>query len=478
MKKLFKKNTVKLLMLLVLFIMPMGVTFSAPLSFAPLVKKTLPAVVRIQVETEITSTRNMLRDLNAPEGFDEFFKDFFPQLQNSTPQKRKSKAQGSGFVFEKEGYILTNNHVVYGATKITVIFANGKKYDAKIIGTDKLTDLAVLKIESNKTFPVLKLGKSNQVEIGDWVIAVGSPLNVGLTVTKGIISARGRNIQTGLYDDYLQTDAPINRGNSGGPLINMDGEVVGINTVIISPTGANVGLGFAIPSKIVKRISKDLMQNGIVKRGYLGVVLKPITEEIAESLGLKDTNGVILTAVGKDTPAEKAGLKLGDIVTTFNGEKITDSSRLPVLVAHAPLGKKVSMKIIRNGTEETLYVKLIALKEEVTVNDPTTGKVEEIVLKGTGLFVTNLSADLRKQFKVQNKVTGVFISSVDKQSNAYGYVPSPAILERINNIPVANIVEAENVVKLAHKQGKKNILLVISTPNRTRLFITIGLQGK
>ena len=260
---------------------------ATPISFAPLVKKTLPAVVRIRVETEFSSTRSLLRGENMPRGFEEYFENFFED-NNPNFKKGNGRVQGSGFIFTKKGHVLTNNHVVSKAKKIVVILEDGDRYDAKIIGMDALTDLAVLQLlKVKKKLSVLKLGNSDKTQIGDWVIAVGSPLNVGTTVTKGIISARGRNIQTGLYDDYLQTDAPINRGNSGGPLINMQGEVIGINTLIVSPTGANVGLGFAIPSRIVKNISDQLLKYGVVRRGWLGVGGRFLTQDLADKLGVK-----------------------------------------------------------------------------------------------------------------------------------------------------------------------------------------------
>ena len=474
---IIKKYYIKFLMIIMLVFGGFSVTaFSMPASFAPLVKKTLPAVVRIQGETEVSTNGIDFKGQNVPEGFEDLFKDFFEQQRK--PKKRRGKTQGSGFIFNKDGYVLTNNHVVKNTKKIQVILNNGKKYSAKIVGVDPLTDLAVLKLQGvKKNLPTLKLGNSDKTEVGDWVIAVGSPLGVGTTVTKGIISASGRDIRSGLYDDYLQTDAPINRGNSGGPLINMAGEVVGINTIIISPTGTNIGLGFSIPSNIIKNISSQLLKDGVVKRGWLGVGLQPVTEEIAESLGLKSAKGVILTSIQKGSPADKAGLKLGDVVIGFNDKAVTKRNRLPVLVARAPVGKKISITIIRNNKIKKMTVKLVKRNDQVAVLDSNTSNavVEEVELKGTGITVSKISSEFRKQHKLSKNIQGVVVVKIREDFPAYSFVPKWSIIERINNTPVKSIRDAQNVINLSKKQGKKNILLVLSTTNSSRLFVTVQL---
>ena len=472
-----KKYLDKVLLILVLGLyLPVSAVNATPVSFAPLVKKTLPAVVRIRVETEFSSTRNLLREVDIPKGFEEYFDNF---LDNTNPNLKKGtgRMQGSGFIFTKKGHILTNNHVVSQAKKIDVILENGDRYAAKIIGVDALTDLAVLQLlKVKKKLPVLKLGDSDKTEIGDWVIAAGSPLNIGTTVTKGIISARGRNIQTGLYDDYLQTDAPINHGNSGGPLINMKGEVIGINTLIVSSTGANIGLGFAIPSRIVKNISDQLLKYGVVRRGWLGVGGKLVTQDIVDKLKLKEMRGYVLTSIEKGSPAYKGGMKPGDVIIEFNGRKLTQKVRLPSLVAQAYVGKKLKVKVIRGGKVVTLSVKLVERKDEFAVLDGSSSMVEEAVLKGTGIYVSNLTDDFRTQYNIAPDLKGVIVVDIKKDSSAFGFVPKAGIIESINNIPISNIKEAENVVKLANKQGKKNVFLVVTALNRTKMFITISLK--
>ena len=477
MIKMVAKYIKKVFLILALTLyLPMSTLNATPTSFAPLVKKTLPAVVRIRVETEFSSTRDLLREANTPKVFKDYSENFGDDT-DATFKKRTDRTKGSGFIFTKKGHVLTNNHVVSKAKRIRVILENGDRYDAKIIGVDALTDLAVLKLlKVKKKLPILKLGDSDKAQIGDWVIAMGSPLNIGTTVTKGIISARGRNIQTGLYDDYLQTDAPINRGNSGGPLINMQGEVIGINTLIVSPTGANIGLGFAIPSRIVKNISDQLLKYGVVRRGWLGVGGKIITQGISDKLKLKDMRGYILSSIESGSPAHNAGLEIGDIIVEFNGRKLTEKVRLPSLVAQAYVGKKIKVKIIRSGKVVNLSVKLTEREDEFVVLDGSSSMVEEAILKGTGIYVSNLTSDFRTQYNIASDLKGVIIVDVKKDSSAFGFVQEACIIERINNVPISNIKDAYNVVKLASMQGKKSVLLAVTTLNRTKLLTKIKLR--
>jgi serine protease Do len=288
--------------------------------FSRLAEKLMPSVVNISATT-IVETRSQEFPFQFPPGspFEEFFKDF---QQNQGPQKRKSTALGSGFVIKENGTVITNNHVIQNAEGIFVKFTDGKEYEAKLIGTDPVSDIAVLKIQSDKKFPAVNFANSDEAKVGDWVIAIGNPFGLGGTVTQGIVSAINRDINMGRYDNFIQTDASINQGNSGGPLFNMDGEVLGINTAIFSNSGGSVGIGFAIPSNFAKNVIDQLIKFGETKRGWLGVRIQTVTKEIADSLGLKEATGALITDINKGSPADKAGLNSGDIIIEFNGNKV------------------------------------------------------------------------------------------------------------------------------------------------------------
>ena len=313
--------------------------------FSRLAEKSMPSVVNISATT-VVETRSQPFPFQFPPGspFEEFFKDFD---QNRGPQKRRSTALGSGFVIKDNGTVITNNHVIQNAEGILVKFTDGKEYEAKLIGTDPVSDIAVLKIQSNKKFPAVKFADSDKAKVGDWVLAIGNPFGLGGTVTQGIISAINRDINMGRYDNFIQTDASINQGNSGGPLFNMDGEVLGINTAIFSNSGGSVGIGFAIPANFAKNVIDQLIKYGETKRGWLGVRIQTVTKEIADSLGLNETIGALVTDVNKNSPADKAGLQQGDIITEFNGQKVKTMRDLPRLVGEAEVGKPAKLKIWR-----------------------------------------------------------------------------------------------------------------------------------
>lgn len=298
--------------------------------FSELAEKSMPSVVNISATT-IVETRNTPFPFQFPPGspFEDFFKEF---EQNQGPQKRKSTALGSGFVINENGTVITNNHVIQNAEGIFVKFTDGKEYEAEIVGTDPVSDIAVLKIQSDKKFPAVKFANSEQAKVGDWVLAIGNPFGLGGTVTHGIISAINRDINMGRYDNFIQTDASINQGNSGGPLFNMNGEVLGINTAIFSNSGGSVGIGFAIPSNFAQTVIKQLIEFGETKRGWLGVRIQVVSKEIADSLGLKEAIGALVTDVNKKSPADKAGLKPGDVIIEFNGTKVKTMRDLPRLV--------------------------------------------------------------------------------------------------------------------------------------------------
>ena len=360
--------------------------------FSKLAEKSMPSVVNISATT-VVETRSQPFPFQFPPGspFEEFFKDFD---QNRGPQKRRSTALGSGFVIKDNGTVITNNHVIQNAEGIVVKFTDGKEYEAKLIGTDPVSDIAVLKIQSNKKFPAVKFADSDKAKVGDWVLAIGNPFGLGGTVTQGIISAINRDINMGRYDNFIQTDASINQGNSGGPLFNMDGEVLGINTAIFSNSGGSVGIGFAIPANFAKNVIDQLIKYGETKRGWLGVRIQTVTKEIADSLGLNETIGALVTDVNKNSPADKAGLQQGDIITEFNGQKVKTMRDLPRLVGEAEVGKPAKLKIWRKKRFITKTVVLGRLEDTAEFKQqkiPT--KSQEQTLSSLGIDIRNINDD-------------------------------------------------------------------------------------
>ena len=329
-----------------------------------------------------------------------------------------------------------------------------------------------------KKLPVLSFGNSDRSEVGDWVIAIGNPLGLGGSVTKGIISARGRNIQSGLYDDYIQTDAPINRGNSGGPLINMQAKVIGINTIIISPTGGSIGLGFSIPSNLAKNISKQLIEKGSVSRAWLGISFRPVTANIADSLGLKKVDGVIITGLQTGSPADKGGLKVGDVILSANGKKITKKIRLPMIIAHAPIGKRIKLNVIRNGKAKELKILLVKRDEKIaSINEPSNynlAKKQE--LPKTGIMVATLNSNLRKRYSIAKNVNGLVVLDVKKTSSVYGMLKKGMVISQINSFTVKNVKDGIEIVNSAIKQKKQNVLLVIDTGVNSKNILTVELN--
>lgn len=332
--------------------------------FVSLAKKLRPVVVNIA--TTQVSEGGEQPQLGGPFGQDdpsnEFWRRFFGAPSQPGPYRQKSL--GSGFIIDRDGSILTNNHVVENAQKIVVKLADGQEYEAKVVGRDPKTDIAVIKINAKGNLPVAGLGDSDRLEVGEWVMAIGNPFGLDNTVTSGIVSAKGRQIGQGPYDNFIQTDASINPGNSGGPLINLNGEVVGINTAIFSRTGGNIGIGFAIPTNLVQELLPQLKGNGKVTRGYLGVAIQKVTPEIAESLGMNRARGALVADVSKDGPAEKAGVAVGDVILEFDGREVTGSTDLPILVARTAVNKKVRLKVLRDKKEVTLTAAVGELKEE------------------------------------------------------------------------------------------------------------------
>ena len=386
------KKIFLVILISVFFISPTSIfAKTVPASFADLAEKLMPSVVNISA-TRVVETRPQSQfPFQFPPGspFEEFFKEF---NQQQTPQKRKSTALGSGFVISEDGIVITNNHVIQGSEGILVRFTNDKEYEAKLIGTDPVSDIAVLKINSKDKFKPVPLGDSGKARVGDWVLAIGNPFGLGGTVTSGIISAINRDINMGRYDNFIQTDASINQGNSGGPLFNLQGEVVGINTAIFSQSGGSVGIGFAIPSNFAKNVIDQLQKYGETRRGWLGVRIQVVTQEIADSLGMKEAIGALVADVNENSPAQKAGLKDGDVIIEFNGIKIDTMRKLPKVVGEAPVGKAANIKIWRDKKVLSKTVVLGRLEETAEFKEKQVpAKVADTSVESLGIKVRNLN---------------------------------------------------------------------------------------
>src|SRR5271167_3883206 len=450
-------------------------------SFAPLVKKVLPAVVNISV-TQKAGADQMAdeEDQGAPSQgfpnspFDEMLRRFFdqqnpggggghqvPQMPEGQPQRI---ALGSGFIVDPSGYVVTNNHVVGNAGKVQVILQDKTKYTAKIVGRDPKTDLAVLKIKADQPLPYVTFGDSSAAQVGDWVMAVGNPFGLGGTVTTGIISARGRDINEGPYDDFLQIDAPINRGNSGGPTFNLNGQVIGINTAIYSPNGGSVGIGFAVPSNAAKSIVAQLEEHGKINRGWLGVQIQEVTPAIAASLGLHGERGALVAVVSPDGPAAKAGLKQGDVILSFNGNEVSHLRDLPRLVAGTAPDTGATMTVWRNGQTVELQAKVGELANE-QVASASGGEDEEQPMKAEalGMHFAPLTNQLRRELRVAKDVHGVVVARVDSGSAADEVGLSEGdILVTVDQQPVNTPQEAAEKLKEVAASPKKSALLLLN----------------
>jgi serine protease Do len=463
-------------------------------SFAPLVKQVLPAVVNISV-TETGKADEMADQLpeeqfrNSP--FDEMLRRFFDQQQGNGQQfewhqfggetpdggQVKRVALGSGFIIDPEGHIVTNDHVVGEAAKVEVTLQDGTKYTAKIVGRDKRTDLAVLKIDADKKLPYVSFGDSDTAQIGDWVVAVGNPFGLGGTVTAGVVSARGRDIHSGQFDDFLQIDAPINRGNSGGPTFDTNGRVIGINTAIYSPNGGSVGIGFAVPSNVAKKVVADLEAHGKVDRGWLGVQIQEMTPAIAGSLGLQGDHGALVALVSADSPAAKAGLKQGDVILAFNGTDIAKMHDLPRLVADIAPGSKAEMTVWRDGQRSTLAVTVGEAPENPRVaSAETPEQPKENQADAVGLQFSALTSDLRRELHLGREVHGVIITKVENGSagDELGLARGDIILS-INQQPVDTPQQAAERLKQIAASPNKTALLLLNRHGVTQ-YLGIALE--
>jgi len=465
-------------------------------TLAPLVKKVLPAVVNVSVSMKADA----VSDEGSGDGdeqqfspgqpgmgsspFDEFLRRFFDQQQGGhgrpMPRLGERTALGSGFIIDPSGYIVTNNHVVQNANKVTVIFQDDSKHTAKVIGRDAKTDLALLKINAPEPLPYVQWGDSNVAQVGDWVLAVGNPFGLGGTVSSGIISARGRDIHAGPYDDFLQIDASINRGNSGGPTFNLDGKVIGINTAIYSPNGGSVGIGFAIPSSLAKPVIDQIRQHGKVERGWLGVQIQQVTPEIAKSLGLAKDEGALVADVTAGGPAAKAGFKQGDVILSFNGHAIEKVRDLPIVVAETAIGDKASVKIWRKDSEMTLNPQIAAMPEnpQVAVNHrPERSHAE--ASSAMGLKLAPLTNEWRQRLHLDKSVKGVVVTEVADNSpfNDLG-LQRGDVIESINQQATATPKEViEKLAQAKKAKGDANVLILFNR-NGVNQYVALSLKNQ
>ena len=479
----YYKN-ILLFLLLVLFHHAHAAT--APKSFADIVEPLLPSVVNIST-TQNIEIKNTMKPYDVPEGspledlFDRFEREMQPNKRNNRPDKRKATSLGSGFILDKQGYIVTNNHVIEKADEIKVILSDNREFEAKVIGTDNRTDLAVLKIHTDDDLPFVTFGNSNKLRIGDWVIAIGNPLGLGGTVTAGIVSARGRDILSGPYDNYIQTDASINRGNSGGPLFNDKGEVIGINTAIFSQTGGSIGIGFAIPSSQALQVIQQLKDFGETKRGWLGVTIQEVNNEIAQSLGLDKAKGALVSDLHPNGPSEKAGIIVGDIILYFDGQAVESSRQLPRMVARTDIGKKVKVVVFRNGTEKTIYVELGRLEsalqeiDQLSKNQQPQNK-ENDDFNEFGLVLSTLNNNIRNDYNIDSSVEGLVITNIDQESEAYNRnLRIGDVISVVNQKNITSLSSFDNVVKEAKDRDRPTILLLVFQSGERR-FISLPLK--
>ncbi len=442
-----------------------------PSSFADLAEKLMPSVVNISTTQTVTTNKNPF-PFQFPPGsrLEDMFKEF------GVPETRKAMALGSGFIIDAKGIVVTNNHVIKGAEDILVRVNGGKEYKVTIIGSDPLSDIAVLKMETKNKFIPVKFGDSDKARIGDWVIAIGNPFGLGGTVTSGIISARNRSIGLSRYEDFIQTDASINQGNSGGPLFNMDGDVIGINTAILSPTGASSGIGFAIPSNSAKRVIDQLIEFGETKRGWLGVRIQVVTKEIADAEKLDKPKGALVSSVAEGSPSDKAGILPGDIILEFKGTLINKMQELPLIVAQTDVGETVEVKVWRNSKELIKKITLGRLetsedfKAEKKLEKPKT--LEIVGLKITVRALTNEDIQNRK---LPSDTTGVVIIDIENDSPV-NYLNINNIIIEAQKKKIKTIGDLQKIVKTALRSSEKTILVVIYNNQNQRRYIGVKLD--
>jgi serine protease Do len=477
-----------------------------PDNIADVAEKVIDAVVNISTSQKVEA-RGATPQLPPGSPFEEFFEEFFKnrrgqggpggpdsnnnnnngqnqnQNQNRDRAPRRVSSLGSGFIIDATGIVVTNNHVIADADEVTVILNDGTRLKAEIVGRDTKVDLAVLRVKSDKPLTAVKFGDSEKLRLGEWVIAIGNPFSLGGTVTAGIVSARNRDIQSGPYDNYIQTDASINRGNSGGPLFNLEGEVIGINTAIISPSGGSIGIGFAVPSKAAVAVIDQLRQFGETRRGWLGVRIQQVTDDIAESLNIKPTRGALVAGIDDKGPAKPGGIESGDVIVKFDGKDIKEMRDLPRVVADTPVGKDVEVIIIRKGKEEKRTVRLGRLEDGEKLQAALTPKKDDtpedksVVQKALGLQLSAMSDTLRQRYKIKDTVKGVVITGVDSNSAAADKRLSAGdVVVEVAQDVVATPADLQKKVDQLKKDGRKSALFLVANAEGELRFVALSLQ--
>ncbi len=462
------------------------------ISLADLAERVMPAVVNIAaVTTSETRGRTLpqLPQLGPDTPFGDLFEEFFnrrgqggQQGERQAPQQRRSQSAGSGFVIDPSGIVVTNNHVIGDANEITVVFSDGLRLKAEVVGKDAKVDLAVLRVKHDKPLPFVKFGDSDKIRIGDPVMAIGNPFGLGGTVSSGIVSARNRDINQGPYDTYIQTDAAINKGNSGGPLFNMAGEVIGINTAILSPTGGSVGIGFAVPSSLAVNVVDQLREFGETRRGWLGVRIQNVDDATAEALGRGSARGALIAGSDDKGPAKPAGLETGDVIVKFDGKDVKDSRALPRMVAATPVGKDVPIAIIRKGKEETKTVKLGRLEDgekvqSASANKPAAETAKPAVITALGLEFSPQTDELRKRYSIKDGLKGVIITKVDANSNAADKrILVGELIVEVGQEPVNAPQDVTKRLDALKKEGKKSALLLVSNGQGEVRFVAVSMN--
>ncbi len=458
---------------------------AAPFSFADLVEKLSPAVVNISTTQEVKASSRRQQGLPVPPGspFEDFFKEYYDRQERDRGGRsptRRATSLGSGFIIDPSGIVVTNNHVIAEADEVRVTLNDNTNYDAEILGRDPKTDLAVLRINAPEPLPAVSWGNSNNARVGDWILAIGNPYGLENTVTVGIISARGRVINAGPYDDFLQTDASINRGNSGGPMFNIDGQVIGINTAIFSPSGGSVGIGFAIPTALAKPLINQLVEFGRPRRGWLGVRIQTVTDEIAEGLGLSEAKGALVAGVTENGPAKGAGVEPGDVILTFDGKLVVEMRKLPRLVAETMIGKDVAVEVWRKGQLITLQVMLGELPEsdqQVASISPTAPSVSTESLEALGLTLSSISNELREKHSLGEAVKGVVVMEVtDGSPAAEKGIRAGDVIVEVSQEEVGSPAEVVEKVRKVQDSNRKSVLLLVQSGEDLR-FVALRLKS-
>ena len=446
---------------------------TVPASFADLAERLMPSVVNISTTQTVTTTTNPF-PFQFPPGspFEDMFKEF------GTPQERKSAALGSGFIIDEKGIVVTNNHVIQDAEDIIVRVNGDQEFKAKVIGADPLSDIAVLQLETNEKFIPVQFGNSDKARIGDWVIAIGNPFGLGGTVTSGIISARNRSIGLSRYEDYIQTDASINSGNSGGPLFDMNGDVIGINTAILGRNGS-IGIGFSIPSNSATIVIDQLIEFGETKRGWLGVRIQIVTEELAETMELGGVpRGALVASVAENSPSAKAGINAGDIILEFNGVKINQMKELPAIVAKTKVGSTVKVKIWRNKKELTKNVLLGRLEtsDDFKVSEKQSNTPKDLIIEDLKITVRKLTKEDIKTRKIPNQTTGLVVTQIGNTSPLLKSIEVNSIIVEAQKTKIRSASDLEKIVKDVLKSNQKTILLAIYNNENQRRYKAIKLD--